>query len=342
MANIVLTGGGTAGHVFPALALLPELKKHFGGIYFIGDGGMEKELVENAGIPFRETAAAKLERTAVWRNLKIPFVLAKGVRRARQILEETDADVIFSKGGYASLPTCLAGKELRVPIVVHESDYTLGVANKLTSKFAALTLTSFAETKGGEFVGNPVREEILRGNAKNALKLFPVNPEKKTILIFGGSSGAAALNDIVYKGLFALTKKYNVIHMAGKNGDFTRHAPDYFQVPFIYDMGDVYTISDYVVSRGGANTLSELSCLGKKCIVVPLPKGNSRGDQLDNALSYQKRGFVEILPQDNLYVETLLDKIEGIRNKKVPISDVSEINKNIVSKIISVAKKVGL
>ena len=339
MSTAVLTGGGTAGHDTRALSLIPELRKHFTEIVFIGGNGMEKELVKQANIPFYSTDTVKLHRKKIWKNFKIPFVLAKGISEATKILKTLSPDVVFSKGGYASLPTCFAAKKLGIPIVVHESDYTMGVANKIVSRFAAKTITSFPETKGGECLGNPVRKELFCGNSQQAKEKYGLSPSKKTILITGGSLGALALNEVVYRGLEKLTSLYNIIHISGKKGNFNIKSNNYIQLPFAYDMADLYAVSDCVVARGGANTLAEIAALGKKAVIVPLPKGNSRGDQEDNARSYEKKGLVEVLPQEELFVESLLAKIALALNKKLPplefedaVSKISEVLANLAKK----------
>lgn len=334
MSTIILTGGGTAGHVMPALALLPELKKRFDTVHFIGGNGIEKELCAAESLPFHSVPVVKFDRTHPLNNVKIPLVLAKGVAEAKRLLSLLKPAAVFSKGGYASLPACFAAKSLDIPVIVHESDYSMGLANRLTSRFAARVITSFAETAGGKFIGNPVRSEILHGSRERALKNYPVDPAKKTLLIFGGSLGAEAINNVVYKGLEKITEKYNLIHISGKCGKFDKCCNGYTQLRFSPDMADLYALSDMVVARGGANTLSELACLGKRSIIIPLPKGNSRGDQLDNARSYERRGFVEILPQDELYVETLLAKIEETWNKMPPVLNVNEINSRIAEEIM--------
>lgn len=339
MKTIILTGGGTAGHVVPALALLPELRKHFENIHFFGGSGIEKELCKSENVPFHELPVVKFDRSHLLNNAKIPFVLTKGIAEAKRLLRLLDADVVFSKGGYASLPACFAAKQLGIPVIAHESDYTLGLANRLVSKFAAETITSFPETDGGTFVGNPVRKEIYSGDKCRALKKYPVDPRKKTLLVFGGSLGAEAINEVIYKGLDKFTEKYNVIHISGKSGDLTKKHKDYYQLTFTHDMPDLYALCDTAVCRGGANTLSELACLGKKSVIIPLPKGNSRGDQLDNAMSYKKKGFVEVLPQNELFVETLMQKIEEIQNKNVPKYDAKDVEKNIVDIIVNAAIK---
>ena len=338
MPTIVLTGGGTAGHVTPALALLPELRKTFDRIVFVGGNGIEKRLAEAHNLEFYELPVIKFDRSHLLKNAKIPLVLTKGINAAVKLFKNIQPDVVFSKGGYVALPSCFAAARLKIPLVIHESDFSLGLANKLSARFATSVITSFAETEGGKFIGNPVRREILRGNKGRASEKYRLNPSKPTLLVFGGSTGAEALNNVVYKGLNKFTETYNLLHISGKSGDLSKKSSDYHQFEYSDDIADLYAISDFVVCRAGSNTLSELACLGKRCIVVPLPKGNSRGDQLDNAVSYKKRGFVEILPQDELFVETLLAKLEEIKGKKVPILDVSEINSRIVEEIRSAAK----
>lgn len=342
MSTIVLTGGGTAGHIIPNIALIPLLKKHFTNIHYIGGEGMEKTLISLENIPFHSTAVIKFDRSNILNNVKIPFVLAKGISQAKTLLKQINPDVVFCKGGYVSLPTCYAAKALKIPIIVHESDYSMGMANKFVSSFAKKTLTSFAETPNGIFVGNPVRDEILKGDKNVALTHFPVDLSKKTILIFGGSQGSDIINSTVYRGLALLTKNYNIIHISGKKGDFSVQGKNYFQLSYSSDIFNLFALCDAVVCRGGSNTLSEIACLGKRCIVVPLPKGASRGDQLDNAISYQKRGYVEILLQENFYAESLVHFIDKLWEKPAPKKlDVTQINKNIVSEILSVITKSG-
>lgn len=340
MATIVLTGGGTAGHVIPNLALIPELKKHFCNIHYIGGNGIEKSLAEGENIPFHLTEVVKFQRGKIVENLKIPFVLLKGISQAKALLKSLNPDVVFCKGGYVSLPTSYAAKALKIPIVVHESDFSLGLANRLVSSFAAKTLTSFTETPDGIFVGNPVRQEILHGNKQKAMEAFPISAAKKSVLIFGGSQGSDVINSTVYRALPMLSKKYNIIHISGKKGDFSVKAENYYQIPFSYEINNLYALCDAVVCRGGSNALSEIACLGKRCIVVPLPKGASRGDQLDNAQSYQKRGFVQVLLQEDFFAESLNYYLDKIWASPPPTAmNVNDINKNIVKEIMSVIEK---
>ncbi len=339
MKTIVLTGGGTGGHVIPALALLPQLKKHFEKILFIGSGGIEKRLAEEAGLPFFSVRCVKLDRQNVLGNVKIPFLLAQGVSDCMKIYEKEGPDVIFSKGGYVSLPACFAAKRKGVPVVCHESDYTMGLANKIASRFAAKTLTSFPATPGGVCTGNPVRSEIYGGSRDRALKKYLLRPDKKTVLICGGSQGADAINKTVYEALPELTEKYNVLHVAGKCGDFSvKNTDSYRQIEFANDFPDLLAAADIVVGRAGANTLFESASVGKPILCVPLPKGISRGDQLLNAEEFKKNGYADVLPQEDLFAESLLYKIETTLKMKPPVLDSAKTCENIVREILSVIK----
>ena len=293
---------------------------------------MEKDLVTASGIPFRSVSVVKFDRKNPFNNLKIPAKLIKGTAEAEEIFGFVKPDVVFAKGGYASLPACFAAKKLSVPVVVHESDYSFGLANKIIKKFAAVTLTSFPET-GGKCVGNPVRREILCGNKYRAKTFYPVNPNKKTVLIFGGSSGATKINETVYAGLDELTEKYNIIHIAGKNGDFTKERKDYYQIRYTSDIADIFALCDVAVSRGGANALSELAALNKPAVIIPLPKGTSSGDQLDNAISYKKRGYFEILSQNELTVDSLIAAINKAKKNANPTFYTADAVKLIVDEI---------
>ena len=339
MKTIVLTGGGTGGHVIPALALLPELKEHFQKIIFIGSGGIEQRLAKEKGLPFYAVSCVKLYRKNILKNVKIPLLLLKGITECEEIFDEIKPDVVFSKGGYVALPACLAAKKKAIPVVCHESDYTMGLTNKITSRFAAKTLTSFEATPGGICTGNPVREEIFFGSKQRADQKYPLRPGKKTVLFCGGSQGAAAVNKAVYDALPELTDKYNVLHVSGKTGDRSvKDTDSYKQIEYASDFPDLLAAADIVVGRAGANTLFEVAALGKPMLCIPLPKGTSRGDQLLNAEEFKKRGFVDILPQEDLFTESLLYKIDSVSLMKPPVLDASQTVKKIVKEILSVTK----
>lgn len=342
MYKIVLTGGGTAGHIMPNLALLPALNKYFDCIHYIGsNNGMEKRLVSKKDIYFHTTDVVKMDRIHKLKNLKIPFVMIKAVKQAKVLLQRIEPNAIFSKGGYVSLPTCFAAWQLKIPIIIHESDMTLGMANKIVAKFASKIITSFEETKDGIFIGNPVREEIFQGKKSRAIENYHLSRDLPFLLIVGGSSGSTAINDAVYDALANLTTRYTIIHLSGTKGDFSITRPNYIQLDYAHDINDLYALANVVVSRGGANSLSELSALGKKTLVIPLPKGNSRGDQVENAISYQKRGHCLMLEQKNLNANTLFDAINTLHSTSSPNTTKGQkgINDRIVQEILDTIKE---
>ncbi len=340
MKTIILTGGGSAGHIMPNIALLEELKKHFERIVYMGSAdGMEKEIAIKYELPFYATDCVKLYRKRVFANIKIPFVLARGIYQAKQIFKQVRPSVVFSKGGYVALPTCFAAFCKKIPLIVHESDYSLGVANKVSAKIASLVLTSFAETKGGEYIGNPIKSSITKGDKEVVVQRYKLD-NKPIILIMGGSIGAEAINNVVYQALPNLTKNYNIIHLTGKSGNEAIKSVRYYPEEFIYDIENYYLAADLVISRGGANSLIEIAANGKRNLVIPLPKGTSRGDQEQNALSWQKKGQVEILTQQNLTCESLLSGIEVTLARPAPPKvDNSAVIKKIVDKILQAQKE---
>ena len=338
MATIILTGGGSAGHIMPNIALLSELKKHFRQIVYVGSkDGIEKDIAASYSLPFYATDCIKLYRKNIFANAKIPFVLAKGVSQAKKIFKQIHPDIVFSKGGYVALPTCFAAYCKKIPLVVHESDYSFGVANKVSAKVASLVLTSFKETKGGDYVGNPILASITQGDKQIIIERYKLDG-KPIILIMGGSIGAEAINNAVYSALPILTKSYNILHLTGKSSKVISY-PSYYCEQFIYDIQHYYAAADLVVSRGGANSLVEIAANGKRNIAIPLPKGNSRGDQEQNALSWQKRGQLKVLPQSNLTSESLTRAIQDVLSQPVPPKvDNSAVVQEIVTKIVKTLK----
>lgn len=308
--NIVLTGGGTGGHVIPSLALLPQLKTRFSGIYFMGGAGIEKQLAESAGLPFFQTAVIGFKRTADFKNLLIPFVLFKGVIQARKLLKRLNADVVFSKGGYAALPAVIAARTLKIPVIAHESDFTLGLANKVTQRLGGKILTAFPQSHGGfTHTGFPLRADIFSGDKQKFLKGKDFDLNLPVVLIMGGSGGSADINSAVLAALPALTKKYNIVHLTGKGKCRNTQAKNYCQMEFCTQMPDLYAAVDVVVSRAGAGAVSEIAALKKSALFIPLPSAASRGDQLQNAQYARKFGAV-VLTQDKLTPDTLLTAIQ--------------------------------
>lgn len=320
MKKIILTGGGTAGHVTPNLALLPFLAPHF-EIHYIGSvGGMEKRLVEPyRNVIYHEIPCVKLVRSMTPKNLLIPFRLAKSVNAAKRLIAEIQPSVIFSKGGFVALPVCLAAG--KVPVILHESDLTPGLANKIAARKCTEFLTAFdTGIKGAKCVGAPLRQEIYRGDKAKALREcgFPV--QKPCLLVTGGSLGAKAVNEAVLAALDALTAKFNVVHLTGRGNLSGTKTPGYFEKEFAENMPDFFALADAVLSRGGANTLFELAALGLPSLIVPLPKGNSRGDQIDNARYFESHGAVRVLPQEELTPDSLVNAITEVYEHKTELA----------------------
>lgn len=344
MKTIVLTGGGTAGHIMPNVALIGTLKKHFDKIYYIGTNGMEKEIITKQGIPFYEITATKFVRKLSLKTLKIPFELLKSIKQAKKLLKELKPDVIFSKGGYVSMPVAIAGKKLHIPVVSHESDLSMGLANKIILKYANKVCTSFSATtslsKKCVFTGSPIRKEIFSGNKNNVINKFDYDPQKQTILFIGGSLGATAINDAVYVALPKLCEKYNVLHIAGKNIKKHTHS-GYFQVEFANNVQDFFNACDVCITRSGANTIFELAAIQKPMLLIPLPKGNSRGDQVENANYFKSKNLANVLFQENLNSQNLINEIEKtLRQEKVLKTNMQKLNlKNANNKIVDIILK---
>lgn len=314
MHTLILTGGGSAGHAVPNLALIPLLKDRF-RLAYIGTAGIERGLLKNTGVPFCTIRAAKLVRGSLTKNLTLPFRFLRGIREAKRALRETRAEAVFSKGGYVALPVVFAARSLGIPVISHESDLTPGLANRLAAKKCRAVLTSFPETaakfRNGKYVGPPVRRELFGGDRAAALSKYGFSGAKPVLLAFGGGSGSAALNAAVRGALGPLTCAYDVLHICGRNADC---APQkgYLPLPFERDMPAAYAAADYVLSRAGANTLFELAALKKPALVVPLENRRSRGDQAKNAARFAERGLVRVLPEGELSADTLPKRLAGL------------------------------
>lgn len=335
MKTIVLTGGGSGGHIIPNIALLPYLKKHFDNIYYVGEkGGMEEKIAAKNNIPFYPIKAIKLDRTKLLRNLKIPFVLPKYIKESVELLKKLKADVVFSKGGYVSLPITYACSRLNIPYVVHESDKSLGVANRLAAKNASKVITSdISCNKSSKYItlGTPIRDEILQGNPSKIVTNLKLNANKPTLLVVGGSLGAKAINDCIISCIGDLTKKYNVIHLTGKGKLSNVKTDGYYPLEYVDNIGDYYAVANLVIARSGAGVITELQALGMKSILIPLPESASRGDQLENAA---KSNFT-VIRQEDLTAELLKDKISSTLAAPKPISNYDkETSQKITDQII--------
>lgn len=313
MKKIILTGGGTAGHVTPLLALLPELKRRFGEIHYFGrEDGIERELTENEGVIYHAIECPRLVRGKVLTNLGIPFKLMSAVRRAKKKVAEISPDVIFSKGGYVALPAVLGAG--RVPVVLHESDTSLGLANKISAKRAEVICSSFPlpryKGKTPVHTGSPLRASLYSGNREAGLRACGFDGRRKTLLVTGGSLGAVPLNDAVDRHLDALVAKYDVIHLRGR-GNAAERRQGYCPLEFTPRIADLFAAADFAVTRGGGNSVFELGALGIPMLIVPLPKGASRGDQVKNAEYFAAHGLALTADQASL-AERFPALLEGL------------------------------
>ena len=322
MKRIILTGGGTAGHVTPNIALLPRLKELNYDIHYIGSyNGIEKELIEQFGIPYHGISTGKLRRYFSLQNFTDPFRVVKGLDEARKLVKILKPDVIFSKGGFVSVPVVLAGKSRKVPTIIHESDMTPGLANKLSLSSATKVCCNFPETldhlpEGKALLtGSPIRQELLSGDKFAALNSLKFTSDKPVIMIVGGSLGAVAVNNAVRAILPELLKKYQVIHLCGKGkvDETMLHIDGYAQFEYVKDeLRDLFAATDIVISRAGANAICELLAHHKPNLLIPLSANASRGDQILNARSFERQGFSMVLEEEELTNEVLLSAIDSL------------------------------
>lgn len=322
MKRIILTGGGTAGHVTPNIALLPRLKELKYDIHYIGSyNGIEKELIEQFGIPYHGISTGKLRRYFSVQNFTDPFRVLKGMSEARKLVKILKPDVIFSKGGFVSVPVVLAGKQKRVPTIIHESDMTPGLANKLSIPSATKVCCNFPETLSclpeGKAVltGSPIRQELLSGDKYKALDFLHFSSDKPVIMVVGGSLGSVAVNDAVRGILPELLKSYQVVHLCGKGkiDESLSNVEGYAQFEYIKEeLRHLFALTDIVISRAGANAICELLALHKPNLLIPLPANASRGDQILNARSFERQGFSIVLEEEELTPDTLLDAVNRL------------------------------
>lgn len=317
--KLVMTGGGTGGHIVPNLALIPYLKKHF-EIFYLGESGsMEQRLLaQDADITFISIPAVKFIRKLTPKNLFIPIKLFKAVSYTKKTLKEIKPNAIFAKGGYVSLPVALAGKKLHIPILAHESDFSMGLANKIIHRYANVMFTSFRETCISDkciYSGSPIRKQVFNGNKTLAEKFCNFPENKPTILFFGGSLGSKFINNFVIKNLDNLSS-YNIIHFVGRGNATQTSLPHYRQIEFAENIYDFFALSDIVVCRAGANSIFELLAIQKPMLLIPLSKKASRGDQIENANVFKTNGFAEVLEEKDLNLESFNKKINLLQKNK--------------------------
>lgn len=326
MKRIILTGGGTAGHVTPNIALLPRLKELQYDIHYIGSyNGIEKELIEQFGIPYHGISSGKLRRYFSLQNFTDPFRVVKGLGEAKKFVKLLNPDVIFSKGGFVSVPVVLAGKSRRVPTIIHESDMTPGLANKISIPSATKVCCNFPETlkhlPEGKAVltGSPIRQELLSGDKYKAKEFLRFSSDKPVIMVVGGSLGSVAVNEAVRGILPELLKTFQVVHLCGKGkvDDSLQNLEGYAQFEYVKEeLKDLFSLTDIVISRAGANAICELLALHKPNLLIPLSANASRGDQILNARSFERQGYSIVLEEEELNKQTLLDSITRLYENK--------------------------
>lgn len=327
MKKIVMTGGGTAGHVTPNIALMPALQKEGYEISYIGSyEGIEKRLIEEQNIPYYGISSGKLRRYFDVKNFSDPFKVLKGYGQSIKLLKRIKPDVVFSKGGFVSVPVVLAARHCRIPAIIHESDITPGLANRIAIPKATKVCCNFPETlkylpaDKAVLTGSPIRSNLLTGDKERAFALCKFEDHSKsTLLIVGGSSGSKVINTAIRNLLPELIKTYNIIHLCGKGNVDNELLDTVGYAQFEYadeELSDMFALADLVISRAGANAICELLAMHKPNILIPLSAAASRGDQILNANSFRSQGFSYVLEEEELTNTTLLEAIEHVCRKR--------------------------
>ncbi len=322
MKRIVLTGGGTAGHVTPNIALIPALKEADYDIHYIGSfDGIEKRLIEDFDIPYYGISTGKFRRYFDLKNFTDPFRVMKGYAEAKKILKQISPDIVFSKGGFVSVPVVRAAHALHIPCIIHESDMTPGLANKICIPVAEKICLNFPETMQyipegkGILTGSPIRKELSEGDAERARTLCGFNSDKPVVMVMGGSLGAAAINKAIREALKSILEDFQVIHICGKEkvDNLLLGVEGYKQFEYVKtELKDLFALADVIVSRAGANAICELLALKKPNILIPLSPKASRGDQMLNAKSFEAQGFSIVIDEDDLSDSLLVEKIREL------------------------------
>ena len=348
MKKIIFTGGGSAGHVTPNLSIIEKIKDNFEVHYIGSKTGIENEIINKYKfITYHPITTVKLERKFTFKNLLIPFKLIKGICDSKKIINKLKPSIIFSKGGFVSVPVAISGKLKKVPIIAHESDYTMGLANKLIYKFCNIMCFTFEDTfknykEKGLFTGTPLRDKILKGNKIKVLHKYKINESLPNLLIFGGSLGAKAINDVIFNSINELCQSFNVFHIVGKNNINSKIQKDnYHQFEFVDNIEDFFDAADLVISRAGSNSIFELCAKNLPMLLIPLPLSSSRGDQILNANYLQNKNLCITLAQEDLNEKTLLNNLNKLyKNKNFYIQNLkNEPNFNGTDKIVELIKK---
>lgn len=318
--TIVFTGGGTAGHVLPTKPVIEQFQSRNDRVVFVGSrSGLERQLVSDWGIEFREITAGKLRRYFSFENLIDAFRVPIGILQAWLLLFRIKPNAVFSKGGYVAFPVVFAAWLLRIPVVAHESDLSPGLATRLCTPFVKTQCVSFAQTKTKAkrvvVTGTPIRGELRAGDAMRAMNWLNLTSDSRVLVVVGGSLGAEAINQVIHTSIDKLAQEFEVIHVCGKGNvnESLRSVKNYHQFEYISEhWGDVLALAEVVVSRSGANALFELLSLRKPNLLIPLPMTQSRGDQIENAELAEINGWSLVLPEEQCNQTSLLDSLELI------------------------------
>lgn len=326
MKNIVMTGGGTSGHVTPNIALFPYLKELGYTIFYIGtENGIEKQLIQKEQLDFFSIPAGKLRRYWDFKNVTDVFRIMSGFWQAISLIKKLRPEIIFSKGGFVACPVVWAGWVCKVPIIIHESDITPGLTNRLCIPFANKICYTFPETKEylpaekGVLTGIPIRKSLSTGSKQKGFEICSFSPGKPVIVVIGGSQGAENINKFVRKILNSLLEGFQVCHICGKGNLDQNYTgiKGYQQFEYIVDeQPHIYAIADLFISRAGATAIFEILALRKPNILIPLSKKASRGDQILNAKSFEKQGFSKVTLEEDLTEQSLLDSVRTVYDQR--------------------------
>ncbi len=350
----MMTGGGSAGHVTPNLALAPKLKALGYEIQYIGTkDGIERSIIEKEKIKYHIISSGKLRRYFDVKNFTDPFKVLKGILQAMLIMKKEKPNIVFSKGGFVAVPVVIAAYLNKIPVIAHESDMTPGLANKISATYCTKVCVTFPESKNkikdnkAVVTGTPIREELLKGSRILGRKICGFLDEKPILLIIGGSLGSKIINDVVRNDIDKLLLKYNIAHICGKGNldQSLMRKKGYKQFEYISEeLPHVMNGADIVISRAGANAIFELLALKKPNLLIPLSKKSSRGDQILNASSFEKCGYSMVVDEEKLNEKTLLVKLDEVyenRNKYINNMEKSSI-KNGVEEIVKLIQKYTL
>ncbi|BFL78565.1 undecaprenyldiphospho-muramoylpentapeptide beta-N-acetylglucosaminyltransferase [Staphylococcus hominis subsp. novobiosepticus] len=327
MSKIAFTGGGTVGHVSVNLSLIPTALEKGHQVFYIGSkSGIEREMIESqiSNIKYYPISSGKLRRYLSFENAKDVFKVLKGILDARRVLKKEKPDLLFSKGGFVSVPVVIAARSLNIPTIIHESDLTPGLANKISLKFSKKIYTTFEDTlkylpkDKADFVGATIREDLKEGNQQKGYEITGFDSDKKVLLVMGGSLGSKKLNDIIRENLEALLHDYQIIHLTGHGlVDESYKQKGYIQYEFVKEeLTHLLSITDTVVSRAGSNAIYEFLTLRIPMLLIPLGLDQSRGDQIDNAKYFESKRYGKMIPEDQLTQFKLLEQLKQIESHR--------------------------